>query len=83
MMADAIAIGWLGLSNKEGIAKYEKYCIDNAAYFTAIRGYGFKRQRREFALLHQAIAWAQAQGDGRTMVYAVTANENSALVMTA
>jgi hypothetical protein len=41
----------------------------HAAYFTAIRGVGRSRSRREYPSKVQALA-AQP-GDGRTMIYAV------------
>ena len=48
--------------------------LNNAIYFTAIRGAKpATRIRREFAHEHQAVAWAQTHGDKRTMIYAVSA----------
>lgn len=53
----------------------ETYHLENAIYFTAVRGArAATRIRREFLQLHQAEAWAinQFKGDGRTMLYAVS-----------
>lgn len=53
----------------------ETYHLENAIYFTAVRGARpATRIRREFLQLHQAEAWARNQfkGDGRTMIYAVS-----------
>lgn len=82
-MSNAVAIGWLGLTNKEAIAKYEQHCKDNAAYFTAIRGMSRNRIRAEFNTFDEAIAYAESYGDRRTMIYAVTCGGNSTLVKTA
>ncbi len=53
----------------------EQHHLDNAIYFTAVRGAKpASRIKREFLQLHQAEAWAhnQFKGDGRTMLYAVS-----------
>jgi len=53
----------------------EAYHIENAQYFTAVRGAKPEtRIRLEFTHQHQAEAWAikQFKGDGRTMLYAVS-----------
>ena len=82
-MSNAVAIGWLGMTNKEAIAKYEKHCTDNAEYFTAIRGRGFKRTRAEFATLDEAVAYAEGFGDVRTMIYGVTKGQHGGFIMNA
>jgi hypothetical protein len=53
----------------------EQHHLDNAIYFTAIRGRDPRtRIRREFLQMHQAEAWAvnQYKRDRRTMIYAVS-----------
>jgi predicted AAA+ superfamily ATPase len=53
----------------------EQHHLDNAEYFTAIRGANPRtRIRREFLQMHQAEDWAVTQynRDGRTMIYAVS-----------
>jgi hypothetical protein len=53
----------------------EEHHFKNALYFTAVRGSNPRnRIKQEFALYHQALAWAQAHGDKRTMIYAVSAD---------
>lgn len=52
----------------------EKAHLENALYFTAIRGSNPRtRIRKEFAAYEDALAWARGYGDGRTMIYAVIA----------
>lgn len=55
---------------------YEQAIEARAAYFTAVRGLGWKRQRSEHATKAEAIA--VGRGDGRTMIYAVTDEGRSA-----
>ena len=52
----------------------ERYHLENAIYFTAIRGRGPARIRREFSNLDNAVAWARTEhgADKRTMLYAVS-----------
>lgn len=57
---------------------YEAECLANAAYFTAVRGFGRNRTRKDCPTLEAARAEAATHGDGRTMIYAVTANGLSA-----
>jgi hypothetical protein len=57
----------------------EQHHLDNAKYFTVIRGNNRNRIRREFPTLSYAEEWALAhfKGDKRTMLYAVS-DEGSA-----
>lgn len=58
---------------------HEQYCIDNAAYFTAVRWAARgKRERVECPTLEAARAVAAKHGDRRTMIYAVTADGRDA-----
>jgi hypothetical protein len=53
----------------------EQHHLDNAVYFTVIRGANPRtRIRREFPALASAEAWALAEykGDRRCMIYAVS-----------
>lgn len=53
---------------------HEADCLAKAALFTACRGRTPRqRTRREFPDLAAARAYAAEFGDGRTMIYAVTA----------
>jgi len=53
---------------------YEKNCLQNASFFTAIRGASPQnRIRAEFSSLDDAMSYAKNTfSDGRTMIYAVT-----------
>ncbi|MFT6772457.1 MAG: hypothetical protein ACJA1L_000161 [Paracoccaceae bacterium] len=55
---------------------HEKFCLENAVHFTAVRGLPFQRTRSAHPTLEDAKA--AATGDGRTMIYAVTAAGHSA-----
>ena len=56
----------------------QTYCLENAAYFTAIRGrIPRNRTRAQFDTLADAQAYAHQFGDGCTMIYAVTAKGSS------
>jgi hypothetical protein len=53
---------------------HQSNCLANAAYFTAIRGRDPRtRIRAKFDTIDAATAYAEQFGDGRTMIYAVTA----------
>lgn len=54
--------------------------LENAAYFTAVRGAvsASWRVKREFKTIDEARAFARTFGDGRTMIYAVTAEGRDA-----
>ena len=62
---------------------HERNCLANAVSFTAVRGRGAQRNRQDFASFDAAKAYATEQGDGRTMIYAVTANGSSAHITNA
>jgi len=52
----------------------QTYCLENAIYFTAIRGrIPSKRTRMQFDTIEEAKQYALSFGDGCTMIYAVTA----------
>ena len=56
---------------------HERHCFENAAYFTAVRG---RRPRQRTRTEHATFDEARAQGtgDGRTMIYAITAEGRDA-----
>lgn len=57
----------------QNLNQREQYCLDNAAYFTAIRGNRpATRERVELPTIEAAKTHAAKYGDGRTMIYAVT-----------
>ena len=61
------------------LTSHEAFCLANAARFVAVRGRTPRdRTRAEFDCLEAAREFAGKQGDGRTMIYAVTAMGNSA-----
>ena len=62
---------------------HEIFCLDNATYFTAVRGFASKRIRTEHPTRADAEAEAARYGDGRTMIYAITAAGNSAHICNA
>lgn len=62
---------------------HELNCLSDAASFTAVRGRGAQRTRAEFASFDDAKAYAADCGDGRTMIYAVTASGSCAHIMNA
>lgn len=62
---------------------HEIFCLENAVAFTAVRGLGRKRTRTDHETLDGALAEAARHGDGRTMIYAVTAAGNSAHIRNA
>jgi hypothetical protein len=56
----------------------QTYCLDNALYFTAIRGRRpISRTRVQFDTIDEAKEYATQFGDGCTMIYAVTAKGSS------
>lgn len=59
---------------------HEAMCLTNAKYFTAIRSglRGAPRIRETRETLAEAREFAARYGDGRTMIYAVTADGHSA-----
>lgn len=66
------------------IEELDQHCLANAAYFTAIRGRNpMRRVRKEYVTLKEARAYAASFGDGRTLIYAVTAHGRSAPIATA
>jgi len=63
---------------------YEQHCLDSAASFSAVRGASpFNRIRGDFETMEQALAFADSFGDGRTMIYAITATSDSAHIRNA
>lgn len=62
---------------------HETFCLENAASFTAVRGFGRKRTRTDHATIEDAEAMAATYGDGRTMIYAITDAGNSAHIRNA
>lgn len=57
---------------------YEAACLAAAVSFTTVRGLGIKRQRQDHTTIEDARAAAASHGDGRTMIYAITALGQSA-----
>lgn len=65
---------------------HEKHCLDNAAYFTTVRGMSPMspaREKHRHLTLEQAKEYAQSWGDGRTMIYAVTGSGRDAHICNA
>ena len=62
--------------------EYEKFCLENAAYFTAIRG---RNPRKRFRAEADTLEGAKAEGlgDHKTMICAVTATGQSAHICNA
>ena len=51
----------------------EQHHLDNAAYFTTVRGARpATREKRKHLTFDQARAYAESWGDKRTMIYAVS-----------
>ena len=59
---------------------HEAFCLATATSFSAVRGRGAQRTRKNFASLQDAQAYAATFGDKRTMVYAVNDMGNNAHV---
>tara|TARA_B100000530_G_C15885801_1_gene459341 strand:- start:320 stop:523 length:204 start_codon:yes stop_codon:yes gene_type:complete len=59
---------------------YEQQCFDNAVSFTAVRGLGRNRVRKDFTTFDDALEYANTHNDKRTMVYAVTVDGMTAHV---
>lgn len=63
---------------------HEAFCLANAVKFVAVRGRTPRdRTRTEHTSLDEAVAEAARYGDGRTMIYAVTAAGRSAHIRNA
>lgn len=61
------------------LTSHEAFCLANATRFVAVRGRTPRdRTRAEFDCLEAAREFAGRHGDGRTMIYGVTALGNSA-----
>lgn len=65
------------------MTSHEQHCLDNAASFSAARGRGFSRTVHYFATMEAAKEYASTFGDGRTMIYAVTADGSGAHITNA
>ena len=66
------------------LTSYEAFCLKNAAHFVAARGRTPRdRTRQQFRTLPEAQAYGAGIGDGRTMIYAVTALGHSAHITNA
>jgi hypothetical protein len=66
------------------INPHETFCLANADHFTAARGrVAGQRTVEKFPSLEAAKAYAAEFGDGRTMIYAITASGNSAHITNA
>lgn len=69
----------------QNLNEYEQDCFNRAAYFTACRG---KRSigtfvKKTFDTFDAAQHYARLQADGRTMIYAVTAQGRDAHICNA
>lgn len=62
---------------------HEAFCLNTATSFSAIRGRGFQRTRKDFTSFEDAQAYATTFGDKRTMVYAINALGNCAHICNA
>ena len=66
------------------LTTHEEFCLKNAAHFVAARGCTpATRTRQQFTSLPEAQAYGTGIGDGRTMIYAVTALGHSAHITNA
>jgi hypothetical protein len=64
--------------------QHEKLCLDKAEYFTAVRGMNPRtRTKITFLAMADAVEYAKAFGDGRTMIYAVSPDGGSAHIKNA
>lgn len=59
---------------------HEAFCLQTATSFSAVRGRGAQRTRKNFTSIDDAKAYAATFGDKRTMVYAVNDMGNNAHV---
>lgn len=62
---------------------HETNCLMAAASFSAVRGRGAQRIRKDFSTFAEAKEYAAEHGDGRTMIYAVTEAGSSAHIINA
>lgn len=62
---------------------HEKFCLENATHFSAVRGRGYKRSREDFNTFDAAKEFALQFNDGRTMIYAITESGSSAHIVNA
>ena len=64
---------------------HETFCLANAAYFTAVRGglRGAEKIKHTCKDMAEADEFAGRYKDGRTMIYAVTADGHSAHIKNA
>ena len=66
------------------LTEFDQHCLENAAYFTAIRGRDPRsRIRMRFDSLERAIEYAKMFADKNTIIYAVTAAGRSAPILNA
>lgn len=63
--------------NTDKLNGWERFCLDNASHFTVARGRGKTRTVVLAATLDEAFAICASHGDGRSMIYAVTASNSS------
>ncbi len=63
---------------KQTQTSYEADCLAKAVSFTAVRGFGRNRTRKDCQTIEEARKEAARHGDGRTMIYAITATGQSA-----
>lgn len=57
----------------------EKFVLDNADHFVAVRGRGQTRTRQIFKTLKDAKLFGGVFGDNRTMIYAVAGDDTPAI----
>lgn len=65
------------------MTSHEEYCLAAADHFSAVRGRGAQRTRKDFPTMEDAKKYAEEFGDKRTMIYAITASGNSAHIINA
>lgn len=63
--------------------EHEIRCLAQADHFIATRGRATTRTSERFDTMELALDFATTCGDGRTMIYAVTADGNSAHIRNA
>jgi hypothetical protein len=69
--------------NNMTLNTHEQFCFDTAVKFTAVRGMGAKRTRKDFTTFDDAKEYAATFGDKRTMIYAVNDLGNNAHITNA
>lgn len=68
----------------QNLDAHQLHCLNNAVYFTAVRGRNpSTRTRVQFDTIEEAQHYGRTFEDGRTMIYAVTAKGNADHILNA